>query len=349
MLLHRPSLYLRAALLLAICVVVLFNFHILTSSTDTTSESGDPLNSGLVPIINQLNGVPLQRRLTNVQENLAFLPRNIHLLDLKQSLVVPDFKCVLSQTDPSFPICVYPPEQDKFISGALLHSGVWEPYITKVFKKALQKHPNAVVLDVGANIGYYSFLAAKMGHMVVAIEPAEENVWRFHKGAQLGRLTDVIYLLQNAMSDRHQNITLITNKDNQGGIRVSEGTGQGETTATVTMDDLLYLMRPAEVIIKIDIEGYECKAMAKSAQLFQHVHVPYIFMEWQQMFKHRMSNVACPPYAMQQLTDMLTQRGYMAHEVRTGIMMSPEECTTRWRVGDIYWRHQTQPLLFPPL
>lgn len=89
--------------------------------------------------------------------------------------------------------------------------------------------------------------------------------------------------------------------------------------------------------------------MAKSAQLFQQVHVPYIFMEWQQMFKRRMSDTACPPYAMQQLTDMLTQRGYSAHEVRTGITMSPEESTIRWRVGDIYWRHQTQPLLFPPL
>ena len=90
--------------------------------------------------------------------------------------------------------------------------------------------------------------------------------------------------------------------------------------------------------------------MAASARLFREVKVPYMLMEWQQMYKHRHRHVAaCPVAVMRQMTDYLARLGYRAHEVRTGIQLNPQRSTSAWQVGDVYWRHRDQPLLLPPL
>ncbi|XP_041363318.1 uncharacterized protein LOC121378971 isoform X2 [Gigantopelta aegis] len=344
-LLHR---YVRTALCIIITAVVLLCIKGTLSPANYRSFTDDFTNS--VPLINHPIGALLQRKLSNVKENLTFLPKQFEFYNLKQAVKRTDINCTVSKTVPSFPICIHDPLTDKYITGALLSSGVWEPYITKVFQIALEKHPNAILIDIGANIGYYSFLAAGMGHDVIALEPVLENAERFHKGTQLGRFLDNVHLLKNAMSDRHQTVCMTTNKENQGGLRVVEnGCDQEVMTSTITMDDLLYLIPPTEAIIKIDIEGYECKAMSESAHFFKRIFVPYIFMEWQNMFAKRRNSAPCPGKAMQQLANTLSHYGYLPYEVRTGIEMQIQQSSTTWRIGDVYWRHRSVPLLIAPL
>ena len=200
---------------------------------------------------------PPQRKLTNIYDKRGFL-RNVHIYDLQQPLPQNrSFECVTSGTAPSFQICVYDPNVDKFISAALLSDGIWEPYITKIFQKALNKYPDSLVIDVGANIGYYTLLSAKMGHPVIAVEPLYENAIRFQKGVQLGQFRSNIYLAYNALSDRHENVSLTMNVDNQGGIsvrrRISSDNKLTPPVATATMDDLMGITDFSQAIIKIDI------------------------------------------------------------------------------------------------
>ncbi|CAL1528253.1 unnamed protein product, partial [Lymnaea stagnalis] len=169
-------------------------------------------------------------------------------------------------------------ERDKYISSSLLTSGIWEPYITQAFQTALERFPQATVIDVGANLGYYSLLASAMGHRVVALEPQTENLNRFVAGARADRWNDNIILLANALSDGHRNVSLSRSDDNQGGIRAldrcdqlwpsSSSMGGQCTVPTLTLDDLLYVVTSKIVIIKLDIEGYECKALATASQFF---------------------------------------------------------------------------------
>lgn len=182
-----------------------------------------------------------------------------------------NFTCTVSSSVPSFKICLHEPEKDRFISAGLLSTGLWEPYITCAFQAALSRHPDATIIDVGANIGYYSFLSSAMGHKVIAIEPQEENVKLFVAGASANHWNDNIILLVNALSDSHKNVSLTTNADNQGGIRVvdtcqqtgwlfSHRKAQTNTTGcsvpTLTFDDLLYIVDTRSAIIKIDIGKY---------------------------------------------------------------------------------------------
>ncbi|XP_013408419.1 uncharacterized protein LOC106172318 [Lingula anatina] len=270
-----------------------------------------------------------------------------------------DIECILTKTTPKFPICVYESDEDKFISAALRSGGFWEPHITDVYQRALAAVPDAFVIDIGANIGYYTLLAIKMGHMVIAVEPYWESVRRFHKSIHLNNCTSQVLLAVNAVSDMHENVTFIDNVDNQGGVSVRqldaidrEILSKGHplpTARTIFIDDILDLTDTPVAIIKLDIEGYECKAMGKATTFLDTVYVPYIFMEWKKMFVDQLKpDSPCPTKSLQRLCQLLTSRGYAPYEVRTHIKLNPERSTKIWRVGDIYWRHKSAKVLFPP-
>ncbi|CAG5116970.1 unnamed protein product, partial [Candidula unifasciata] len=275
-----------------------------------------------------------------------------------------NFNCTVSKSVPSFKICLYEPEKDRFISAGLLTTGLWEPFITRAFQVALSRYPDATIIDVGANIGYYSLLASAMGHKVIAIEPLEENVKRFVAGVNANHWNVNIILLVNALSDSHKNVSLSRNVDNQGGIRVLDSCEQYGwifsqrkedlhkktcNVPTLTFDDLLYLVNTKTAIIKIDIEGYECRAFATASRFFAAINVPYVFMEWRQMRERQhLADTACRTEQIRTLSNFFSDRGYIPHEVRSGILLNPYNAVN-YIVGDIYWRKKDQDMLVPSL
>lgn len=171
--------------------------------------------------------------------------------------------CLETNTAPSVNICTYEPRKDKFVSAMLNNEGVWEPEITKLFQAALRFYPQAVVVDMGANVGFYTLLAAKMGHRVISVEPVRSSVVRLHRGAQMSDVTDRVHMLLNAVSNQHEYVTFKYSKDNVGGTSVRAiNVGTAERLAerdsdavatTVTTDDLLNVMNVTQAILKIDI------------------------------------------------------------------------------------------------
>lgn len=189
-------------------------------------------------------------------------------------LDVETFECVRTETNPKFKLCIHDPAKDKFISNYIKNGGIWEPHLTKIFTKALDNYPNAVTIDIGANIGYYSMLSCVKDHSVIAIEPAYTHIVRFHQGALYNNCHNKIVLLKNALYDDYVNVTLTHSEDNQGGIWIDQpnvipgGTmtklhhsnkfvaKQDEMVQTTTLDDLLSIAALSQAIIKIDIGTY---------------------------------------------------------------------------------------------
>lgn len=56
-----------------------------------------------------------------------------------------------------------------FLSGVVIQKGVWEPQTTRLFDGLLT--PSTLVVDVGANIGWFSLLGARRAKRVFAFEP----------------------------------------------------------------------------------------------------------------------------------------------------------------------------------
>ena len=238
------------------------HFHLEQIST---SDDYDPW-----PPPNHLPPHP-QRRLAHIRSfSIRSLSPFLHIYNLSQSVPndVALFDCTFTKTEPPFHICVYEPQMDKYISASLLsREAVWEPYITHMFQRALHNYPNAVVIDLGANIGYYTLLSAMMGHRVAAIEPAYENVVRLHKGAVLNKCQHLVTLLHNAVSRKHMNVTLTKNKDNQGGVWIQTFVSAEQrervirlnehaVIQTIFLDEVISVVHSTQAIVKIDIGEY---------------------------------------------------------------------------------------------
>lgn len=181
--------------------------------------------------------------------------------------------CVKSSMNPVFVICTYDSKEDIYVSRAIQTAGIWEPKMTELFRNILKSIKNATVIDVGANIGYFSLMAASLGQNVIAIEPVEDNIQKLVQGVLVNEFQDNIVILRNAVSRGRGVVRLdVSSETNQGASRIimnEEVTNGGKTTkiASVTLDDLVNFIKTENVVIKIDIGKY--------MTIFVHILINY--------------------------------------------------------------------------
>ena len=120
-----------------------------------------------------------------------------------------------------------------------------------------------VFLDIGANIGYYSLSAAKLGFTrIIAIEPNPLLVPRLRFNASANNLDNRLRLFPVAVSDKVGELFLHSPGD-MGSGTLSATACQGD--AAVKVDTLINILSTAGVsrvdAFKIDVEGHEAKAL----------------------------------------------------------------------------------------
>ena len=157
----------------------------------------------------------------------------------------------------------------------LLMFGVWEPQLTTWLADRVR--PGDTFIDVGANIGYYTLLAASLagpsGH-VIAIEPAPDFCQALASALNANHIRQV-RIARSAVSDRPRELAFYQ----------PEPGNLGHTTAapsrscnlpplfTANARPLAELLRPGELaaarIIKVDAEGAEAAIISGLAP---HLH-----------------------------------------------------------------------------
>jgi FkbM family methyltransferase len=128
----------------------------------------------------------------------------------------------------------------------------------KLFCAAI--HPGSVVLDVGANIGVYTLLAAKRGATVFAIEADSDNAAALRRHVNVNGFSDRVTIKEMAALERSRLVTLWRNPGNSGGHSIHEihAHGQPVSVQGCTIDSLN--LPPIE-LCKMDIEGAEHHAL----------------------------------------------------------------------------------------
>lgn len=122
---------------------------------------------------------------------------------------------------------------------------------------------DSVLVDIGANIGYYSLMAAKRitaGH-IYSFEPVTKNLEKLERNISLNRFA-IIHPIQAAVSNVSGSTTIyISGDDNSGmsGLRSAENfSGQSETVKCLTLDEAVSEYNLPKIdLIKIDVEGSE--------------------------------------------------------------------------------------------
>ena len=168
---------------------------------------------------------------------------------------------------------------DPVVSGALA-LGVYERQVSACFRRALR--PGMTVVDVGANLGYYSVIAlggtAPDGR-VVAFEPDPAN--RALLTANLAPFGARALVRPEAVADGAGAGTLYLHPDNKGkhSLLASAELGGGVPVATVALDAALAVLGVTPVhLVKIDIEGAEPRALAGMAATLSRDR-PLVFLE----------------------------------------------------------------------
>jgi len=117
--------------------------------------------------------------------------------------------------------------------------------------------PGSTVLDVGANIGIYTLLAAKRGARVFAIEADPRNLERLRHHVHENGFDARVTVFPIAVSDRECEATLFRFKGNWGHSNLFEGTDPVRVRCR-TIDSLDL---PPIDVCKMDIEGSELSAL----------------------------------------------------------------------------------------
>lgn len=168
----------------------------------------------------------------------------------------------------------------QFVDRTIYCMGEWEPHESALIQKLLK--PGDCFVDVGANIGYFSLLAAKL------VGP-EGKVFAFEANARTHAL-----LLENlARNDARQvapqwlavgeqsGHAIIHHYEpgNAGGdvARLADG---GDTKNRVRMERLDEVLAGTPIaLIKLDIEGGEAKALRGASGLLDGDHAPDLLFE----------------------------------------------------------------------
>ena len=195
------------------------------------------------------------------------------------------FECVGTTTRPNIKICLYPDNVDVYVSASIRARGCWENSITVAINDAMNLYRGATFIDIGSNLGIHSLVTARNRHNVIAVEPKWSSVQRFHKSVNMNRLADRILLLQNAVSNRREELVLYSDDTNQGAASLRFPLKHKEIVRSILMDDLLEVLHTNVAIIKMDIQGSEYRALMNATELFASVKIPAIFMEFEEMAK----------------------------------------------------------------
>jgi FkbM family methyltransferase len=115
----------------------------------------------------------------------------------------------------------------------------------------------SVVLDIGANIGIYTLLAAKRGARVFAVEADPNNAKILRHHIKTNGFTQQVTVIEMAAAERSQTIPLYRDPTNSGHSNLYSG----RDPVSVHGDSIDSLGLPPVDVCKIDIEGSEVAAL----------------------------------------------------------------------------------------
>lgn len=161
--------------------------------------------------------------------------------------------------------------------------GVYEPFQTELAIGLIKK--GDVVLDIGANIGYYTLIFARQvgpNGRVFAFEPEPANFAILKRNIEMNGYENVI-MVPKAVSNATGRIRLYLCEENRGDHRIYDsGDGrQSLEVEAVRLDDYFDGYDGQVDFIKMDIQGAEARALQGMAGLLErHRHLTMMTEFW---------------------------------------------------------------------
>lgn len=139
--------------------------------------------------------------------------------------------------------------------------------------------PDDVFMDIGANIGSYSVIAAgAVGAHVVSVEPIPATFRRLKRNISLNDLSDRVELYGVGLSSETSALRFTADRDTVNHVMADGERGASIEVQVMRMDDLL-LGKDVPAVIKIDVEGHERAVLAGGERTLADTRVSAVIME----------------------------------------------------------------------
>ncbi|MBU1935138.1 FkbM family methyltransferase, partial [Patescibacteria group bacterium] len=188
-------------------------------------------------------------------------------------------------------------KNDLDVGSCLFKTLDYEPHVSGVLIELLR--PGSVFMDIGANIGYFSLLAASIvgkEGKVISFEPNMQNVQLLYASLLENGFTNVL-VFPFAVSDTQQILKIKSMCSNGILERSSVGRENVQSTQSIIVDNLLQNEHKIDVV-KIDIEGHEPFALKSMKRLLQQHH-PTILTEFSPWHIKRQAKIEPEDYLKQ--------------------------------------------------
>lgn len=197
------------------------------------------------------------------------------------------------------------PAADIDVSGQMADISLIEPGLSWVWYKILKdgclnsNHSSsggdgdgdgrALVLDVGANFGYYSLMSAAMGCRVIAWEPVPKFAAFFRYGLLRNLFVGAVELRPRVVAAQGgRNLTLVVpttgiwGTAGIGGANLDPGQRAAATESVSAVAERVDDAVPPQriLIMKVDVEGFEPGVLTSSKGLFKRGLIENVFMEY---------------------------------------------------------------------
>lgn len=119
--------------------------------------------------------------------------------------------------------------------------------------------PDSHFVDIGANVGSYTVLAAgASGARVTAVEPIPATFERLLDNVCLNRLDERVQCLMYGLSDQRGALRFRSDLDTVNHVLQEGDEGPSIEVEVVTLDEMIKDDFP--ILIKIDVEGHELQS-----------------------------------------------------------------------------------------
>ena len=161
-----------------------------------------------------------------------------------------------------------------FIQRTIFIDGYWERSVGSQINRLIRK--GGLFVDVGANVGYFSLLAARLGAQVIAFEPNAQCANMIERNAALNGMT--IDVRRICVSDQVGTAKMyIQDVHNPGAGSLKATGGTAFDVITDTLDNQIENAIPT--LMKIDAEGAEYLIMMGAKKILSQHSAPPIICE----------------------------------------------------------------------
>lgn len=203
-------------------------------------------------------------------------------------------------------------EAERSILAHLRAGQYYEPDISLAMLRIVRT--GDVVVDVGANLGFFTVLLATLvgpAGRVLSAEPGENNLPRLQNNIAANEYGNVI-VIDRPIADRAVPVTFFLNSDNDvgnalwnpgafpGNDRSKAQTISHSLMATTLDEEISRLGCGAPRLIKIDTEGAEQRVLEGAHHLLLGRKVPFVICE---LHNFGLAQMGCSPMSLRQMME----------------------------------------------